>query len=93
MKPVTINSFNNTKKDVQWLNLIHDCCWMAADELLLDEQQLENRIKSKQNHDENLHLGTHKDVNVRNIFDKEKLKFKHSAGKHMPLLPITGVTF
>ena len=93
IKSVTTNSFNNTRKDVtQSLNLIYDCCWMAADEILFGEQQLEILKKSNPNHDENLHLTSYKLVNFQNLIDKEKLKFKHWAGKHMPLLSIIVTT-
>ena len=65
---------------------------MAPDEILFGEQQLEILKKSNPNHDENLHLTSYKLVNFQNLIDKEKLKFKHWAGKHMPLLSIIGTT-
>lgn len=84
IRSVTMHSVNNTGKDiVPPLTLTHDCCEMAVDTLLLGELQLETPIKTIPQHDEELHLASHKVENVQNFVDKQETKTKHSAGKHV----------
>ena len=49
-----------------------DCCWMAVDEQLLDELQIETPIKSILNDQEVAHLARNNAENVQNHVNKEE---------------------